>query len=406
MCVQETKAQEDQLGDALYRPKGYHCYYFDAQKKGYSGVAIYAKRKPDNVIDRLRLEGVRRRGSLSRGAVRQALGRLALPAVGLVRRGPAAGEVPLPRRVHAAPARAASASGATSSCAATGTSRTRRSTCATGARTRRTPASCREERAWLDAAVRRRRLRRRLPRDQPAARPVHVVVEPRPGVGEERRLAHRLPGAQPGSARQRAAREHLQEAALLRSRAARDGLRPTSDDATAGAPIRPRRVAAAPYTEAAPLAALFLGISSGAPYALISATLTTRLAQDGINKRAVTAFTLAFLVYNLKWLWAWIVDGVRLPIIGRLGQRVSWLLLVGRAGRREHRESRARRSEGESHRHGGRGHPGGRRRRDLRHRDRCLSHRVARAAPARRRLGHVAVRLAHRLRDGRQHWRW
>jgi PAT family beta-lactamase induction signal transducer AmpG len=84
-----------------------------------------------------------------------------------------------------------------------------------------------------------------------------------------------------------------------------------------------------PYTEAAPLAALFLGISSGAPYALIAATLTTRLAQDGINKRAVTAFALAFLVYNLKWLWAWVVDGVRLPIIGRLGQRVSWLLAAG-----------------------------------------------------------------------------
>ena len=84
-----------------------------------------------------------------------------------------------------------------------------------------------------------------------------------------------------------------------------------------------------PYTETAPLAAVFLGISSGAPYALIAATLTTRLAQDGINKRAVTAFTLAFLVYNLKWLWAWMVDGVRLPVIGRLGQRVSWMLLSG-----------------------------------------------------------------------------
>jgi MFS transporter, PAT family, beta-lactamase induction signal transducer AmpG len=84
-----------------------------------------------------------------------------------------------------------------------------------------------------------------------------------------------------------------------------------------------------PYTETEPLAALFLGISSGAPYALLGATLTTRLAQDGINKRAVTAFALAFLVYNLKWLWAWVVDGVRLPIIGRLGQRVSWLLLSG-----------------------------------------------------------------------------
>jgi len=84
-----------------------------------------------------------------------------------------------------------------------------------------------------------------------------------------------------------------------------------------------------PYTEPAPLAALFLGISSGFPYAMIGATLTTRLAQDGIDKKAVTAFTLAFLVYNLKFLWAWIVDGVRLPVIGRLGQRVSWMLVIG-----------------------------------------------------------------------------
>ncbi len=83
------------------------------------------------------------------------------------------------------------------------------------------------------------------------------------------------------------------------------------------------------YTETAPLAAFFLGISSGAPYAMIAATLTTRLAQDGIDKRAITAFSLAFLVYNLKWLWAWVVDGVRLPIIGKLGQRVSWLLVTG-----------------------------------------------------------------------------
>jgi PAT family beta-lactamase induction signal transducer AmpG len=84
-----------------------------------------------------------------------------------------------------------------------------------------------------------------------------------------------------------------------------------------------------PYTEAAPIAAFFLGISSGAPYAMIGATLTTRLAQDGIVKSSITAFSLAFLVYNLKWLWAWVVDGVRLPIIGRLGQRVSWLIFAG-----------------------------------------------------------------------------
>jgi MFS transporter, PAT family, beta-lactamase induction signal transducer AmpG len=84
-----------------------------------------------------------------------------------------------------------------------------------------------------------------------------------------------------------------------------------------------------PYTEKAPLAAFFLGVSSGFPYAMIGATLTTRLAQDNITKSTVTAFTLAFLVYNLKFLWAWIVDGVHIPLLGRLGQRVSWLILAG-----------------------------------------------------------------------------
>ncbi len=84
-----------------------------------------------------------------------------------------------------------------------------------------------------------------------------------------------------------------------------------------------------PYVEKAPLAAFFLGVSSGFPYAMIGATLTSRLAQDGLDKKTITAFTLGFLVYNLKPLWAWMVDGVRLPLLGRLGQRVSWLVFAG-----------------------------------------------------------------------------
>ena len=70
------------------------------------------------------------------------------------------------------------------------------------------------------------------------------------------------------------------------------------------------------------MAAFFLGVSSGFPYAMIGATLTSRLAQDNIDPQSVTAFALAILVYNLKPFWAWIVDGVRIPMLGRLGQRV------------------------------------------------------------------------------------
>ena len=84
-----------------------------------------------------------------------------------------------------------------------------------------------------------------------------------------------------------------------------------------------------PYFEPAPLAALFLGISSGFGFAMIGATLTTRLAQHGVTKSAVTAFTLTILAYNLKFLWAPVVDHVRLPVIGRYGQRRSWLWLAG-----------------------------------------------------------------------------
>ncbi|MBI3776490.1 MAG: exodeoxyribonuclease III [Gammaproteobacteria bacterium] len=50
ICIQETKAQEHQLDPDPFYPANYHCSYFDAVKKGYSGVAIYSRRKPDQVV--------------------------------------------------------------------------------------------------------------------------------------------------------------------------------------------------------------------------------------------------------------------------------------------------------------------------------------------------------------------
>ncbi len=50
ICIQETKAQVAQLTDPVFWPRGYHTFYFDAEKKGYSGTAIYARRKPKQVV--------------------------------------------------------------------------------------------------------------------------------------------------------------------------------------------------------------------------------------------------------------------------------------------------------------------------------------------------------------------
>jgi exodeoxyribonuclease-3 len=52
VCIQETKAQRDQLDEQFY-PAGYHCYYCDAEKKGYSGVALYSRLQPKTVVNGL-----------------------------------------------------------------------------------------------------------------------------------------------------------------------------------------------------------------------------------------------------------------------------------------------------------------------------------------------------------------
>ena len=50
VCVQEVRAQLDQLADPVFQPPGYHSYYFDCARKGYSGVAIYTRARPLEVI--------------------------------------------------------------------------------------------------------------------------------------------------------------------------------------------------------------------------------------------------------------------------------------------------------------------------------------------------------------------
>ena len=62
LCLQEIKAQCDQLGPELLNPPGYHTFWNPAERKGYSGVATFTRKKPESVkmgfgVPRFDLEG-------------------------------------------------------------------------------------------------------------------------------------------------------------------------------------------------------------------------------------------------------------------------------------------------------------------------------------------------------------
>ena len=83
IALQETRLQERERLAEDFSIEGYTGYFVDAQAKGYSGVALYLPRRPDR-FEVGRSIGVRRRGTLAAGGFRQAVGDLAVPAVGIV----------------------------------------------------------------------------------------------------------------------------------------------------------------------------------------------------------------------------------------------------------------------------------------------------------------------------------
>lgn len=62
MCLQETKASEDQLPAALKEIPGYDSYFVSAEKKGYSGVAVFTKSKPEQVTSTFPVESFSKEG--------------------------------------------------------------------------------------------------------------------------------------------------------------------------------------------------------------------------------------------------------------------------------------------------------------------------------------------------------
>ncbi|MBT8131607.1 MAG: exodeoxyribonuclease III [Gammaproteobacteria bacterium] len=50
ICLQETRANPEQIEDRVYHPRSFHNLYHPAERRGYSGVAIYSRREPDELI--------------------------------------------------------------------------------------------------------------------------------------------------------------------------------------------------------------------------------------------------------------------------------------------------------------------------------------------------------------------
>lgn len=83
-----------------------------------------------------------------------------------------------------------------------------------------------------------------------------------------------------------------------------------------------------PYLSPKIIAVLLMGFASGLPYLLVGATMGAWLTESGLDKATVGMFAWVSIPATFKFLWAPIFDHIRLPILGRMGRRRSWLLLI------------------------------------------------------------------------------
>jgi MFS transporter, PAT family, beta-lactamase induction signal transducer AmpG len=84
-----------------------------------------------------------------------------------------------------------------------------------------------------------------------------------------------------------------------------------------------------PYLRKNPAVAFLLGISSGFPLTLLVATLTFWLAKVGLDTTTIGLAVMVGIPYTIKFLWAPLLDKVRLPgLHAMLGQRRSWLFVI------------------------------------------------------------------------------
>lgn len=82
------------------------------------------------------------------------------------------------------------------------------------------------------------------------------------------------------------------------------------------------------YSDKRLLVIFGLGVLSGFPWVLIGSAMTAWLQEAGLTRAAIGYFGSVFAVYALNFLWAPILDSVKLPILSKLGRRKSWIIAM------------------------------------------------------------------------------
>ena len=81
------------------------------------------------------------------------------------------------------------------------------------------------------------------------------------------------------------------------------------------------------YADKRMIVMILLGFSSGFPGALVGSTLSLWLKKMQISSKTIGLFSLIKVPYSFKWMWAPVVDNVRIPHLYKLGRRRSWAIV-------------------------------------------------------------------------------
>lgn len=95
-------------------------------------------------------------------------------------------------------------------------------------------------------------------------------------------------------------------------------------DAEAPTPVDKRRK----YLDRRLVAIFVFGIASGFPFVLWGSAMSAWLKEAGLSRSAIGVFGTVAAAYSVHFLWAPFVDRIRVPVLGRLGQRRSWILAM------------------------------------------------------------------------------